>query len=248
MQYEKFAINGEDTIINGIVYKKLFLFHTSQFYNDSAICIGGIREVNKKIFYYGDSVHILKPIITNNCNGNEILLYDFSLNIGDTINEECFNGFFTLVVTDIDTMLIGNKLRKVFHFNTPLFNWVEGIGNLNISNNGLGGLLYYIGQFPVKAQWLYNFLICFKQNDTIVYFNSNYSECMPLNVPAKLAVSDNIIISPNPATNYLTLNIENVQLLPFNFMICKAAYNSQVKQVIHRQNSMLQPYHAVYTS
>jgi len=219
MQYEKFAINGEDTIINGIVYKKLFLFHTSQFYNDSAICIGGIREVNKKIFYYGDSVHILKPIITNNCNGNEILLYDFSLNIGDTINEECFNGFLTLVVTDIDTMLIGNKLRKVFHFNTPLFNWVEGIGNLNISNNGLGGLLYYIGQFPVKAQWLYNFLICFKQNDTIVYFNSNYSECMPLNVPAKLAVSDNIIISPNPATDFITLNIENVQLLPFTFQL-----------------------------
>jgi len=218
-QYEKFAINGEDTIINSIVYKKLFLFHTSQFYNDSAICIGGIREVNKKIFYYGDSVHMLKPMITyNNCNGNEILLYDFSLNIGDTINEECFNGFST-VITDIDTLLIGNKLRKVFHFNTPFFNWVEGIGNVNMNNNGLGGLLYYVGDFPAKTIWLKNFLICFKQNDTIIYFNNNYSECMPLNVPEKTVMKENIVVFPNPASDYLMIKLNNTQLLPLTFQL-----------------------------
>jgi len=218
-QYEKFAINGEDTIINSIVYKKLFLFHTSQFYNDSAICIGGIREVNKKIFYYGDSVHMLKPMITyNNCNGNEILLYDFSLNIGDTINEECFNGFST-VITDIDTLLIGNKLRKVFHFNIPFFNWVEGIGNVNMNNNGFGGLLYYVGAFPVKAIWLNNFLICFKQNDTIIYFNNNYSECMPLNVPEKTVMKENIVVFPNPASDYLMIKLNNTQLLPLTFQL-----------------------------
>jgi hypothetical protein len=206
--YEKFAINGEDTIINSIVYKKLFLFYTSQFYTDSAICIGGIREENKKIFYYGDSVHILKPMINyNNCNGNEILLYDFSLNIGDTIKEECFNGFLTVVITDIDTMLIGNQLRKVFHFNTPFFNWVEGIGNVNMNYNGLGGLLYYVGDIPAKAIWLNNYLICFKQNDTIVYFNSNYSECMPLNVPEHTIVNEKIVVAPNPSTTQLTFTI-----------------------------------------
>jgi len=150
---------------------------------------------------------MLKPMITyNNCNGNEILLYDFSLNIGDTIKEECFNGFTAVVITDIDTILIGNQLRKVFHFNVPFFNWVEGIGNVNMNNNGLGGLLYYVGDFPAKATWLINYLVCFKQNITIVYFNNNFPECMPLNMPIKPIMED-VVVSPNPSTTWFTITI-----------------------------------------
>jgi aminopeptidase YwaD len=59
---------------------------------------------------------------------------------------------------------------------------------------------------------------------------------MPLNVPAKLAVLDNIIISPNPATNYLTLNIESVQLLPFTFQL----YDVQSRLILTGKTSNTQ--------
>jgi hypothetical protein len=220
--YERFAINGEDTLINNKVYKKLYLFYDTIFNSNTAIYLGGIREENKKIYYLGDTVHQGKPLTDYYGFNQEILLYDFSLNIGDTLptvaTTPCNFIISPTFVTEIDTVLIGNKFRKVFKFNTYGVSWAEGIGNISIF--GDAGLLFCIAPHPTKGDWG-NHLICFKQNDTIIYFNNNYSECMPLNINENNVMNENIVVSPNPATNYLTIKSGIIQ--PFTFQL----YNMQ---------------------
>jgi len=151
--YDKYIITGEDTIINNNNYKKLYLFFDSVFNSNNAFCLGGIREENKKIYYcgeqsfYNNSINYYKPYFIDGCQNNEILLYDFSLNIGDTLTNinYCFNtidpnisGEMKIVVSDIDTLFFNNSCRKVFYFYetsgyTFYTYWIEGIG----SNRGL---------------------------------------------------------------------------------------------------------------
>lgn len=213
--YEKFIINGEDTSINGKTYKKVYLFYDTVFNINTAVYLGGIREENKKIYYIGGFVRNGKPFIFSN---QETLLFDFSLGIGDTLQttqSTACNFIYHFQVTGIDTVMIGNKLRKVFKFYPPYVEWAEGIGSIE---GQFTGLLCAVLPIPTKSSYGNN-LICFKQNDTIVYFNSNYSECMPLNVPVKSIIANNIVISPNPATDYLMIKLNNTQLLPLTFQL-----------------------------
>ncbi|MFA9389269.1 MAG: T9SS type A sorting domain-containing protein [Prolixibacteraceae bacterium] len=173
--FERFALSGEDTLIHGIFYKKLFFFNNNNFNKNSSTYVGGIRENNKKsVYYIGDSIHWLKPF--NDFNqwdkNKELLLYDFSLGIGDTIFEENANVFGKLIVTDIDTIQIGTTLRKKFYFNYFWVEWIEGIG----SNNGL---LFAASDIPTGSSFPHNDLICFLQNDTIIYHNNYYDDCLP---------------------------------------------------------------------
>ncbi|MFC2138538.1 hypothetical protein ACFLTE_10215, partial [Bacteroidota bacterium] len=89
--YERFALSGEDTIIENITYKKLYIFYDTIFDVNNATCIGGIREDSaKRIYYKSDNyVHEDKPMKTY-YPGEEQLLYDFNLNVGDTL----FSGNF----------------------------------------------------------------------------------------------------------------------------------------------------------
>ena len=215
--YDKVSLTVEDTIINSRIYKKLYLFNDSVFNINNAIYLGGIREENKKIYYLGDTIHYGKPL---DCT-NEVLLYDFNLNVGDTFyfglpqtdSLICNNSYWNVVVISIDTINLGNKLRKRFIFNDYTTQWIEGIGNVN-------GLLLSIppwipGSVPQGS------LICFKQNDTIVYFNSNFSECMPLNINENNVMNENILVFPNPANDYLIIKSGITQ--PFTYQL----YNIQ---------------------
>lgn len=220
--FEKFAINGEDTVINQLSYKKLYLFYNSYFDIISSTYIGGIREENKRIYYLGDTVHRYKPM-SNLYNFQEILLYDFSLSIGDTLpSAEC--GDITpsnflgcpIIVTNIDTVLYGNTYRKEFSFNMPWVKWVEGIGSIGI---GQSGLLFYNGDILAKSPWQVSTLICFKQNDTIVYFNSNYPDCMPVNISQKMIEKINVLLFPNPANDKLYVELKENNNYDFSIII-----------------------------
>lgn len=194
--YERFTLNGEDTIINDITYKKLFIFYDSVFNESKAKCIGGIREdENKRIYFKGNTaVHDFKPM-NYMYNFEEIILYDFSLRIGDTIrNINCRPDDDQLVVTSIDTIMINNTLRKRINFNPmPWVSWIEGIGSVK-------GLLFTSGDLPTNG--LNGDLICFKQDGKILYFNNNFSECFPLtDSETKRNVYSNIMVYPNPTDN-----------------------------------------------
>lgn len=210
---ERFALSGEDTIINTLTYKKLYIFYDTVFNPSHATCIGGIREdEQRRIYYAGEEIHELKPSYHTS---NELLLYNFSLNIGDTLRNAniTFVDEAFYVVSDIDTVLIGNTLRKMYCFcNTGedcsnyCAKWIEGIGFLK-------GLLFTSGDLPTNG--LNNNLICFKQNNEILYFNDNYSDCMPLisSITPPERILNAVRVMPNPAKfNVIQFEMSDIEI------------------------------------
>lgn len=194
--YERFVLSGEDIIIKDLTYKKLFLFYDSIFVKSKSTYIGGIREDNEKhVYYIGDSVHWLKPYNSFNDydKEKELLLYDFSLGIGDTLKEGNINIFKWLTVKNIDTVQVENTLRKKYSFNDRRLEWIEGIGSIR-------GLLFAVhpevtGSYPPN-----NSLICFIQNGSVIYHEEYFDDCFPSIVSVETKQTKfNINVCPNPA-------------------------------------------------
>ncbi len=94
--YNKYALFNEDTVINGITYHKLFHTNATEITKENSECIGGIREDSLKRIIANSAMFELVPEI------KEVILFDFSLNVGDTINNYindtiCANVIFELV-------------------------------------------------------------------------------------------------------------------------------------------------------
>ncbi len=226
--YERYIITGEDTIMNDLTYKKLFIFYEAVFDPNNARFIGGIREDdNKRVYYRGEVVHPLKPseaamgISGGGMFEDEVLLYDFSLLIGDTLKAGNFTNPYDeyspwgecLVLSSIDTVKVGNSYRKRFTFEigtrneSDAFNsslkslslqyfgwlqWIEGIGN------GLG-LLYTSTDIPTNgASWL----TCFEHNNELLYCNADPCDCYRNLSIDRMNIEKNIIkVYPNPVTD-----------------------------------------------
>lgn len=198
--YNKYALFNEDTIINGISYHKIYHTNQSEITKENSNVIGGIREDSlKRIYcYFFDFSHTMTPpyIYSN----EEIKLYDFNINIGDTIKNVCFmRDYEKLIVKQIDTIKINNTLRKMYSFDPiPWVHWIEGIGNSK-------GLLFYSGDLPTNG--MDNDLICMHENDTLQYYysgpNNLYDDCVPsavLDDVNNLSLPD-YNVYPNPVIN-----------------------------------------------
>ena len=221
--YPIYGLLNQDTIIKSIKYHKLFSFSDTIFTKEYATYIGGIREDStKRIYYKGINVfESCYPADTNNYG--EVLLYDFSVIVGDTIR----NGNFTindyLVVNLIDSVLLNNKYRKRIHFeNYSWCQWIEGIGNIL-------GLLFYSGDIP--AGGFSNELICFKQNDTVIYLNPNYDSCFYLIVGIKKnkSLEKKTKVFPNPVTNISILDFGDLSGSNFVWIYC--IHGTMIKQI-----------------
>ncbi|MES2513841.1 MAG: T9SS type A sorting domain-containing protein [Bacteroidota bacterium] len=111
-----------DTLINGFTYKKVFENFDYNFNLTNSSYKGAIRESNKKIYimYYGHTA--------------ESLLYDFTLNVGDTAKLTYYNGFqYAQKVSMIDYISIYGQNHKRWKFNAAGLHseeyWIEGIGS-----------------------------------------------------------------------------------------------------------------------
>ncbi len=80
-----YALKDNDTVINGNLYHKLYHSTDTIFTEDKLI--GGLREDNKKVYYYSIKTVSFSPECkyTDIAKDTEILLYDFSFKIGDTV-------------------------------------------------------------------------------------------------------------------------------------------------------------------
>ena len=206
--YERFTINGEDTIINAISYKKIYMFLNTEFNKNTASYVGALREDDRKrIWLKMDTpLHFSKPGLFN--DAEEILLYDFSVNEGDTIKSEYLNFYVgdAAVVGKIDTIQIGNTYRKKIkirgseHYpvDWPITGeyqeWIEGIG----SPNGLFFTSFLNAPIGHTAQ---NHLIGFKYQDEILYFDDSYPYFYPTNIQA--VNKNNMRLIPMPGTGFM---------------------------------------------
>lgn len=182
-----YSISG-DTTINSQTYHKLIIPYVS-FYT-SGTCTqlhypgykGAIRQdvFNKKVY-------IISPTSTT-----EVLLYDFNMDLGDTVQGyiASYAGLNDTVIL-IDSVLVGNEFRKRWYIN----DWygiylIEGIGSTY-------GLLENSPGYSTDAN-SYT-LDCFMEQEQTLYPDTITNCQLITSVKDIGPVSDQVKVFPNPS-------------------------------------------------
>ncbi len=211
-KYIKFS---GDTIIETKHYKKVMRsddeFMTTWYHYDDYY----IREdTSKKVFLY--------------TNGEDKLIYDFGVNIGDTINLEYGDSFIACVDTIYTENVLGINRKKIILRDSSGYNaiWYEKIGNITEQNILLPTYGYGFSGItgPITG------ILCVKENGNLIYQNPNYSECFYLTDINTGQLNNTTKIYPNPAKNNLYISIDNN-----NLNVNIKLYNSLGK-VIYNEN------------
>jgi hypothetical protein len=184
--FEKFS---GDTLIGSDHYLKIYRSSPStQNYHET----GYIREDSNNKVYYRN--------LTGTQSG---MIYDFNVGVGDTV----VAWGTTLVADTVDSVNIGNVLRKRIHF--PMGwageSWIEGIGSMH---GILGGSSLYIVGGSLH-------FLCYFKNDSLICHNNldTLSLCEYNTEGISTLISDHtsVNIYPNPVTSTSFLRIEGKQ-------------------------------------
>ena len=158
-----------DTLLNGLVYHKIYYSHDLAYNSPSQTLHCFLREdTTKKVF--------VKYPVGAGIDTSEFMLYDFNLAIGDTTTIRLLyptDTLLKLVVTNVDSNLFLNGYRNYIGLQTgtgyvwgggcDIFSWSVGIGC------NIGGLLY--NEFPLGACWsdYRPDLVCFWERGTYIF-------------------------------------------------------------------------------
>lgn len=201
MEYYRYQI-FDDTLYNDTLYKKLFKVDMNKYCSSIIIDSsfeGGIREEveNKKVYY-------------NKMDGwGEKLLYDFTLEVGDTVpwTYNNFWGYPELYVSSIDYIQCTDGLRKRFIYSRPTWfdiEVIEGIGAYT-------GLLEEMRIFEYIST-----MRCFYNSDTMIYMNPyenscnlEMDTCVTTDILKHETPSETIRVYPIPTSTYTSVEIIN---------------------------------------
>ena len=221
---------SKDTLINNNTYFKLYKKSYNHFVwmsatptpiscNDNYIettLIGFIRQHNKLVYL--------------RVNNQDEILYNFDLNVGDTL-ENTYNNFQNdISVISIDSILINGQYVKRFNLssNSTSSYMIEGIGHE----------FGFLEPFPPILECGYN-LVCFKKNN-ITYFPDTNFNC---STNVDLSNNENIDVAfyPNPALNYLIVDLKKFKysIVDVNYKILKS--DEVLTENYHIDISFLKP-------
>jgi hypothetical protein len=196
---------GSDTIINGLSYNKSNGYNfTGEIPMQGVICPPLAIEntsLSTNIFVREDTVAKRVYIYDENYTPHEQLLYDFSLQIGDTLHSN-YNGNNSLVVTNIDSVTLTNgEIRKRISFQglPTLSNYIEGIG-------GSQGLFYPF-EWPAMSV-AYGGYFCISEDGISIWGSdcTNYFVGISENHHDVLGT-----FSPNPANTNLMVRLNKAK-------------------------------------
>jgi hypothetical protein len=186
-----------DTVIGSNIYHKLyipFILHQSAGTcgGETPGYKGAIRHdgLNKKVFFVSPS------------SASEELLYDFNLQVGDTV--QGYLGSFALpadVVQEIDSVLTGNSYRKRWIINTCYnISLIEGIGSTYGLIQPSPGCITDLPDYTFT---------CFRQNGETLYPDTTAAcELITSAEPGMLPVVE-FTIAPNPCRGSFTIDFGN---------------------------------------
>lgn len=185
-------------MINANAYKKIIKSYDEQM--EDWELFGFIIEQDNKYFM-------------RNLVGEEGLVYDFDVNVGDTVFINNPFGFisFEVAVTNIDSIFIepANEYRKritLFEFEN-LGNeeyWIEGIGSLaGITQSGWDmTLLTGLSEFT---------LLCYYEESELTYKDYSYPVCFypSVGISSYIHIEMDFNIFPNPVKDISSLILDN---------------------------------------
>ena len=180
---------SDDTLVDGVRYTKVLETRNGEGTPRLATLL---REEDGKVW--------------KRKSATDILIYDFTAQVGDTLRFGDFHEFDYFVVDSISIEQIGGKDRKKFWFGleydftgepVAIETWTEGIG----SDMGLlfSGWYYVTGGY-YRA-------LCFHQNGELLWQNDYYGTCMIDAVEEEVAPA--VTVYPNPASE--TVRIEGLE-------------------------------------
>lgn len=195
--YYSITFSG-DTIVNSQTYHKLSTPFIQSF--STGICgsgiagyRGAIRQdiTNKKVFY-------LPP-----ADSTEELLYDFNMQVGDTV-KGYIETYAIDTVESIDSVLVGSSYRKRWTINSCYnIQLIEGIGSTY-------GLIRFSPGCATDGPAIS--VICFRQNGQSLYPATS--------INCELITSDNFVerslnkinIFPNPSNGSFTIDLDKADV------------------------------------
>ena len=196
-----------DTLINNLTYSKIYKYgiHYQVPLGPNSNCdpnvnhftdvyVGAIRNDTGKVFF--------KSIYNN----PEILLYDFTLNIGDTLKRPCFGSTTdTNIVVAIDTVTINNRQHRRFFISDGS----QSSGTIDSTNYIVEGIGAAIGLVEEPNWEGANELLCYAENHIPIFpFGCS---CI-LNVGVE-EIGNNqnasIQLYPNPTKDIITLEFHD---------------------------------------
>ena len=169
-----------DSVVNDMTYQKFWIsmdsLQTQHFR-------GLLREESSVVYY-------IQP------DFSEGVLYDFNLEIGDTISVVsyfCFGRTINLTVHDIDTVEYFGMTRKRWHVGEdqePRETWIEGIGSLS-------GPLYSSYESCIVCP--YWGLLCFHDQGELQYIMPYETDCYQKSVGQNENFEASaLLVKPNP--------------------------------------------------
>jgi len=207
VSWMKFWFEG-DTIIENLKYKKVYWQWNDSIADFSkAQYFAAIREDT-----IAEKVYFVPANLDNPQQGtDEYLLYDFAVDVGETIN---FYTFWpdiwylreeTHVVESIDSILIDNQYRKKINFIGKLYYmpeaWIEGIG----STHGL----FFAGEFDCEDTWLgFTELICIHFQGIVIYQLYDYCYIAQSQGTINKSKSNSLKIYPTITDDFLYFETE----------------------------------------
>ena len=180
---------SDDTLVDGVRYTKVLETRNGEGTPRLATLL---REEDGKVW--------------KRKSATDILIYDFTAQVGDTLRFGDFHEFDFFVVDSISIERIGGKDRRKFWFGleydftgepVAIETWTEGIG----SDMGL----LFSGWYYVSGG--YYRALCFHQNGELLWQNDYYGTCMIDAVEEEVAPA--VTVYPNPASE--TVRIEGLE-------------------------------------
>lgn len=200
---------GNDTILNGTEYKKLQSKKYANFY---------IREdtINQKVWIkYADSA--------------EVLVYDFALQVGDSITMTGFWGTSLINQTKfkIDSITIDSfegVARRVWHLNPFSFTWIEGVGSTYGLLATFSPGLWFTTNPPCSYPINY-YLLCAHQGAKLNFLNKCIKSCYFPGVGIdKMPENEKPPFNcyPNPASDQITIEVTDFSDHNLRFVLLDA--------------------------
>lgn len=236
----KFFLNG-DTAINDISYSKLFYLDDADNNINNGIYLGGIREdLTKKVYFNGK----LPDFYLGQCEvypvNTDILLYDFNVNIGDTLFKNR-NTCEVATINSIDSVIHNDSYRKRYEIRVGStlndYSIIEGIG----SDKGLLYPLYY------WFEWSWE-LLCFDDN----FLTATSNNCFLTGIKQVKNNDFYVKIYPNPITENTKITLpksyeSEIQIQILNLQ-GKTIYSSTIPVALNHYeiNPEIFPGHGLY--
>jgi hypothetical protein len=198
----QYTITG-DTNIKNLTYHKLQKTGVQYLQDQNEFCT---KIISKNINHYSGCfrndiiskrVYLIRPNDTS-----ESLLYDFSLNIGDSLPAS--RG---LKVKTIDSVYLNGVYHKRFSFG-------DCYGRKRYPIEGIGGTFGLL--FPYYCHFEHGYeLLCFKVNNQPIYPDNSTSCSLAKWLGQKSTSNISLSIYPNPSSNKFFIQLNN-QTIKYN--------------------------------